>query len=94
MLYLQSSIFPLICANLPPKSGYRETVLQVQSNVNINVTEVHKHDDADCFAKSRSVKGASHMPAFMGSCLTISHMCLPCLPGGEWASPCVIYGPL
>ena len=25
-------------------------------------------------AKSWSVKGASHQPAFMGSCLTISHM--------------------
>ena len=25
-------------------------------------------------AKSRSMRGASHQPAFMGSCLTISHM--------------------
>ena len=31
-------------------------------------------------AKSRSVRGASHHPAFMSGCLTISHMCLPCLP--------------
>ena len=31
-------------------------------------------------AKSRRVKGASHQPAFMGNCLTISHTCLPCLP--------------
>ena len=29
-------------------------------------------------AKPRSVRGASHQPAFMGSCLTISHTCLPC----------------
>ena len=42
-------------------------------------------------AKSRSVRGASHQPAFMDSCLTTSHMCLPCLPGGGWASPCVLW---
>ena len=41
-------------------------------------------------AKSRSVRGASHQTAFLGDCLTISHMCLPCLPGGGWASPCVL----
>ena len=28
----------------------------------------------------RSARGASHQPAFMGSCLSISHTCLPCLP--------------
>ena len=28
-------------------------------------------------AKSRSARGASHQPAFMGNCLTISHTCLP-----------------
>ena len=28
-------------------------------------------------AKSWSTRGASHQPAFMGNCLTISHMCLP-----------------
>ena len=33
-------------------------------------------------AKSRSVRGASHQPAFMSSCLTIGHTCLPCLPSG------------
>ena len=32
--------------------------------------------------KCRSVRGASHQPAFMSSCLTISHACLPCLPSG------------
>ena len=32
-------------------------------------------------AKSRSVRGASHQPAFMSSCLTISHtFYLPYLP--------------
>ena len=31
-------------------------------------------------AKYRGVKGASHQPAFMGSCLTISYTCLLCLP--------------
>ena len=31
-------------------------------------------------AKSWSARGASYQPAFMGSCLTISHTCLPCLP--------------
>ena len=41
-------------------------------------------------AKSRSARptGSSHHPAFMGSCLTISHACLPCLPN-RWVSPCV-----
>ena len=42
-------------------------------------------------AKFRSVKGASHQQTFIRSCLTISHMCLPCLPGGGWASPCVLW---
>ena len=32
-------------------------------------------------AKSRSARGASHQPAFMSGCLTISRTCLPCLPG-------------
>ena len=44
-------------------------------------------------AKSRSVRGASHQPASMSGCLTISHTCLPCLSsertllslGGKWA---------
>ena len=31
-------------------------------------------------AKCRSARGASHQTAFMGSCPTISHMCMPCLP--------------
>ena len=31
-------------------------------------------------AKSRSARGASHYPAFISGCLTISHTCLPCLP--------------
>ena len=39
-------------------------------------------------AESRSVRGASHQPIFMGGCLTISHMYLPCLPR-EWISFCV-----
>ena len=26
---------------------------------------------------SQSVSGASHQPAFLGNCLTISHTCLP-----------------
>ena len=30
-------------------------------------------------AKSRSARGVSHKPAFMGSCLTISYTCLPSL---------------
>ena len=34
-------------------------------------------------AKSWSTRGASHQPAFMSSCLTISHTCLPCLPSGR-----------
>ena len=32
-------------------------------------------------AESRSVRGASHQPIFMGDCLTICHTYLPCLPG-------------
>ena len=39
-------------------------------------------------AKSRSTRGASHQPAFMGGCLTISKTCLPCPPSGR-VSPCV-----
>ena len=31
-------------------------------------------------AKYWSLKGASHQPAFMSCCLTISHTCLTCLP--------------
>ena len=31
-------------------------------------------------AKFWSMMGASHQPTFMSGCLTISHMCLPCLP--------------
>ena len=39
--------------------------------------------------KSRSsVRGASHQPAVMVSCLTISHACLPWLPSGR-VSHCV-----
>ena len=34
-------------------------------------------------AKPRSMRGASHHPAFMSNCLTISHTCLPCLPSGR-----------
>ena len=31
-------------------------------------------------AKSHNVRGASHQPDFVGSCLTFSHICLPSLP--------------
>ena len=41
------------------------------------------------FAKSRSIRGASHQPVFMGSCLTISHTCLLFLPSRR-VSPCVL----
>ena len=34
-------------------------------------------------AKSKNTRGASHQPAFMRSCLTISHTMLPCLPIGR-----------
>ena len=46
MLYLQSSIFPLICANLPQKKRLSRNSIASSSNGNINVTEVHKHDDS------------------------------------------------
>ena len=39
-------------------------------------------------AESRSVRGASHQPIFMGDCLTICHTYWPCLPR-EWVSFCV-----
>ena len=39
-------------------------------------------------AESRSVRGASRQPVFMGDFLTICHMYLPYLPG-EWVSFCV-----
>ena len=41
-------------------------------------------------AKSWSAKGASQHSVFMGSCLAISHMCLPCLPGGRVSPTCVL----
>ena len=40
--------------------------------------------------KSRSAKGASHQPVFMGSCLAFSHTCLPCLPSGRVSPTCVL----
>ena len=40
-------------------------------------------------AKCQSARAASHQAAFMGSCLTISHMCMSCLPS-RWGSPCVL----
>ena len=39
-----------------------------------------------------SVRRASHQPAFMGSCLTINHTCLPCLPRQVRKFPCVTQG--
>ena len=39
-------------------------------------------------AKSQSARGASHQPAFMGSCLTFGNKCLPDLPCVK-VSPCV-----
>ena len=39
--------------------------------------------------RSGSMRGTFHQPAFMGSCLTISHTCLPCLLGRH-VSPCVL----
>ena len=45
-------------------------------------------------ANSRSVRGASHQPAFMDSSLTIGHMYWPCLPGGRCAQAFVFYDPL
>ena len=35
-------------------------------------------------AKSRSVMGASHQQAFMGSWLTIGQVWQPCLPSSRW----------
>ena len=57
-------------------------------------------------AKSRTAKGASHQPVFMGNCLTITHTilsclssyptiihaCLHCLPNKR-VSPCVLCPP-
>ena len=40
-----------------------------------------KHGMLIASAKSWSARGASHQPAFMSGCLTISHTCLPCPPG-------------
>ena len=46
-------------------------------------------------AKSWSVSGASHQPAFMSSCLTVRHTCLPCLPSEKmllfWSDIFVIW---
>ena len=36
-------------------------------------------------AESRSVRGASHQPIFMGDCLTNCHTYLSCLPR-EWVT--------
>ena len=38
--------------------------------------------------ESQCISGASYQPIFMGECLTICHMYLPCQPG-EWVSFCV-----
>ena len=35
-------------------------------------------------AKSQSARELSHQLAFMGSCLTISHTCLPSHAGGDY----------
>ena len=42
-------------------------------------------------AESWSARGASHQPAFMGSCLAFSHTCLPCLPSGRISPTCVLF---
>ena len=39
--------------------------------------------------KCQSAWAACYQPAFMGRCLTISHMCMFCLPS-RWGSPCVL----
>ena len=44
--------------------------------------------------KSWKVRGASHQPVFMISCLTINHTCLPGLPGGRRVSPTCVLFPL
>ena len=41
-------------------------------------------------AKSWNARGTYHQPNFMGSCLTISHTCLPC-PLSWQVSPCVLW---
>ena len=41
-------------------------------------------------AKSRSARGASYQPVFMGSCLAISHTCLSCPPSGRVSPTCVL----
>ena len=35
------------------------------------------------------MRGASHQPAFMGNCLTISHTFLPS-PPSRWVIPCLL----
>ena len=40
-------------------------------------------------AKFQSLSETSHHPAFLGSFLIISHICLPCLPTGR-VSSCVL----
>ena len=39
-------------------------------------------------AKSWVTRGASHQPAFMDTCLTISHTCLACLPSTGCSIKC------
>ena len=43
-------------------------------------------------ARSQSVRGAFHQPAFMDSCLTINDTYLPCLPRQFRKIPCVTQG--
>ena len=45
-------------------------------------------------AKSRSVRGTSHQPVFMGSCLAISHTCLSFLLSGRRVSSTCVLRPL
>ena len=40
--------------------------------------------------KSRSGRGASHQPVFMGSGLAINHTCLPCPPSRRVTPTCVL----
>ena len=59
----------------------RQKVLYVGPAENVSVfLDIFKKIDS---ARSWRVRGAFTQPAFMGSCLTISHTCFPCPPSRQ-----------
>ena len=83
-------ITTFFCKIFFPQKGISESLVWIKEKSAISLVyhicrEVGKWI---ALAASRSARGASNQPIFMGDCLTICHMYLPCLPG-EWVSFCL-----